>query len=217
MLMDLRHPSIVRVFYDWAEQNDGWTDHYVIMEFLSGLTLHELIRREAPMPFDERARDIVFSIGAAVAYLHEQDIIHRDIKPENFRLSQGHFKLLDFDTAFCPSCRGLVSQDGMPVGTPEYMSPEQARGASDIDARADVYSFGMLMYEMLTGTVPFTGAPSRVLLDQIETAPHSPRVLQPGIPGPVAEIIMMALQKDRERRFRTIPAMLTALQEASRI
>ena len=214
MLMELRHPHIVRVYYDWVEHNEGWQDHFVIMEYLPGQTLHDLIRTKSPLPFDAWLMDLARSLGDAISYLHSHDIVHRDIKPENFRLGDSGFKLLDFDTAISRSRRRSTSQDGMPVGTPEYMSPEQARGISDIDPRADVYSFGMLLYELLTGTVPFTGAPSRVLIDQMETAPRHPRSIAPQIPAPVDDIIMMALQKERDRRFQSIGAMMAALGSA---
>ncbi len=214
MLMDLRHPNIVTVYYYWTEPNEGWHDHYVVMEYLPGNTMHDLIRREAPLPFDAEFMKIIRGIGDAVSYLHTFDIVHRDIKPENFRLSEGRYKLIDFDTAISRAHRGLMPQDGMPVGTPEYMSPEQARGAGDIDVRADVYSFGMLLYELLTANVPFTGAPSRVLIDQMETPPRSPRLINERIPKPVADIILMALSKERDRRFQSITALMHALESA---
>jgi len=214
MLMDLRHPSIVKVYYDWDERNEGWQDHFVVMEYLPGETLHDLIRSEAPVPLDDRLMGIINGIGEALSYLHAHDIVHRDIKPENFRLADSRYKLLDFDTAIRRSQRGLYAPDGMPVGTPEYMSPEQARAATDIDFRADVYSLGMLLYELLTGAVPFNGAPSRVLIDQMETAVQSPRKLNALVPEPVADIILMALHKDRDRRFQSISAMMAAFQNA---
>ena len=214
MLMQLRHPNIVRVYYDWVEPGDGCQEHYAIMEFLSGETLHDLVRREAPLSVDDRFMSLVTSIGEAVSYLHSHEIIHRDIKPENFRFSNGRFKLLDFDTAVHRLHRGMLHQDGLPIGTPEYMSPEQARGAVDIDPRTDVYSFGMLIYELLTGTVPFTGAPSRVLIDQMESVPTPPKSINPQLPPSISSIILMALNKERDRRFQSISAVLTALRSA---
>jgi eukaryotic-like serine/threonine-protein kinase len=214
MLMRLRHPNIVRVYYDWMERNEERHEHYVVMEYLPGETMHDRVRTEAPLPVDERFLEEVRGIGDAVSYLHGNQIVHRDLKPENFRLHGRRYKLLDFDTAIHRGQRGLLPQDGVPVGTPEYMSPEQARGAPDIDGRADVYSFGILLYELLTGNVPFSGAPSRVLIDQMETPPPPPRSLNDQIPPAVDAVILMALQKDRERRFQSIQALLTALESA---
>src|SRR5262249_46856431 len=147
------HPNIV----DILDYGVVGSSVYLIMELLVGESLGALLAREAPLPV-ERALPIAVQIADALAACHAKGVIHRDLKPDNvFLLAGDRVKLLDFGIAKLTSGQRRETGKGMVIGTPAYMSPEQCEGRRDIDARADIYALGILTYEMLTGTVPFSG------------------------------------------------------------
>jgi eukaryotic-like serine/threonine-protein kinase len=212
-MAQIGHPNIVDVM-DFGETDEGAA--YIVMEYLEGEDLRTIMARDGPQSAT-RVRDIVAQMCRALQAAHEHGVVHRDIKPENcFLVHHGEdrqfVKLLDFGIAKLLE-RGdrSFTAEGVLVGTPEYMSPEQARGVA-IDHRVDIYAVGMVAYELLTGDVAFTGdSYMGVLLQQIndEIAPPSSR--QPGIPAELEAIVMKALARAREDRWATMRDMADAL------
>lgn len=200
----LTHPNIVTVY----ETGETKGMNYILMEYLEGHSLRERLGR----PFDvASATAIIGQIGQALDYAHARGVFHRDIKPENILFNGGNVaKLADFGIAKLNTLRRLTSE-GMLIGTPEYMSYEQARGLN-VDGRSDQYSLGVVLYEMLTGKPPFTGRnPLTIVEMHITESPLPPRQLNPAVPPQVETVIMRALNKDRNRRFATLKDMAAAL------
>ena len=192
----LRHPNIVAV-YD-AGYADG--HHYLAMEYIGGGTLADLLkRRKQPMSVEE-ALPILRQVGDALDYAHSLGILHRDVKPSNFMLDQNNRVLLtDFGVArHLAADHTVVTVAGFAVGTPAYMSPEQARGDMELDRRSDVYSLGVVAYAVFTGQLPFDAPSQLVLLRKIiDDAPVMPEVYQPSLPGGVGFALRKVLAKDR--------------------
>jgi serine/threonine-protein kinase len=197
-LAKLNHPNIATL-YSFIRQGD---DFFMVMEFVRGHTLDEAIRRTGAMAF-ERAVPLLCQALEGIDHAHRMGIIHRDIKPANMMLTEsGSIKVMDFGIARVLGSARLTRQ-GSIVGTIEYMSPEQVRGLES-DARSDIYSLGILLYEMLTGRVPFSSDSEFDLMKaQIEAAPVPPRTLDAHIPLPVEQAIMRSLAKKPEARFQT--------------
>jgi serine/threonine protein kinase len=205
------HENIVDVT-DFGTTSDGRA--FVVMEFLEGESLAQLVIRDAPLPI-ERSLRIGRQVASALGAAHAKGIVHRDVKPENVylvRRGDGDFvKVVDFGVSKAVHTREegpewqRLTRTGMVLGTPLYMSPEQARGGEDVDARADVWAVGVLLYECLTGEVPFRahnylGVISQVLTE--EAAPPSKLRPELGIPAGVESVVMRALEKDRDRRYQ---------------
>ncbi|MEX1364894.1 MAG: protein kinase [Nannocystaceae bacterium] len=216
----IQHPNVVQII-DFGETPAGSV--FYAMEHLEGRDLAALLRAEGPLPWS-RARHILLQIVQALGATHDRNIIHRDIKPANFFVleARGHLdfiKLLDFGiakTAADPSKdeRSLAASltgAGEVMGTAKYMAPEQAYGASD-DPRVDVYAVGVVAYEILTGTVPFTGGSVfEILKKHVDEPPRPPRELNPAIPAEVEAIVLRALAKDQASRFASMDELEAAL------
>ncbi len=204
----LRHPNIVTI-YDVGSEGRY---NYIVMEFLEGRPLSDVIRAGGPMPL-ARACKIIEQVAQALDYAHQHGFIHRDIKPSNVMLDRSeHATLTDFGIARALTGTHLT-QTGTLIGTPEYMSPEQVTG-EEIDARTDVYSLGIVAYEMVTGQVPFSGTTASVLYKQANTPPPPLRTHVPGVNPTVENVILRALTKRRDERYATAGQFAQALTTA---
>ena len=221
----LRHPHAIDV-EDLDTTEDGRP--FIVMEVVNGPSLRGVM--EDHYLGTERALEIACQVAEALAAAHRIGITHRDIKPENIILTKDHegkdfVKVLDFgiakvkEGALSVAMQSKLTLDNMVVGTPQYMSPEQAEGkiGDDLDGRADIYSLGIMLYEMTTGSLPFQGGSLRQWRDhQLFTVPAPPRLFKPAlnIPQRVSDLVMKALEKKREQRFQTMEEMLQAMREA---
>jgi len=192
-LRRLKHPNIVPVL----ESHETGPLLYYTMPRIGGETLQQLIDRSGPLPL-ERTLRIARDIATALDYAHGENILHRDIKPENILLDQERALVCDFGVARAieRASGGGLSSSGILIGTPEYMSPEQARGDSTLDARSDVYGLGCVIYEMLTGEPVFSGPTVQaVLARQQSDRPRSLRVVRPDVSERLEAVVMSALAK----------------------
>jgi serine/threonine protein kinase len=194
----LSHPNIVGVYDTGTE--DG--THFIVMEFVDGRTLKEVIRAEGPL-YPERAAEICADVCSALVAAHARGLIHRDIKPGNVMLTpEGKVKVMDFGIARATTSE-TITQTAAVVGTAQYISPEQAQGQT-VDYRSDLYSLGCCLYEMLTGTVPFTGAtPVAIAYRHVREDPTPPRMLNPDVPAPLEAICLKAMAKLPDNRYQT--------------
>jgi eukaryotic-like serine/threonine-protein kinase len=203
-IAQLRHPGIVSVF---NVELDGELP-FIVCEYVEGETLSDHMRK-APLSFREAAR-LIADVATAVDYAHECGIIHRDIKPSNIMIaSDGKPRLMDFGLAKREAIDNTVTSDHAILGTPAYMSPEQAWGRKrgPVDRRSDIYSLGTVLYQLLTRELPFHGEPRMVLRQVIEDDPKSPRSLNADIPRDLETICEKAMQKEPAGRYQTAGAL----------
>ena len=212
----ISHPHAVSVT-DFGESENGVV--FLVMEYLDGQTLKEIIRNEGPMPL-ARAVEIVRQVSGALDAAHQQGVIHRDLKSDNIMLSETNggdwAKVLDFGIAKIQEPEGTRDHDitapNLVIGTPQYMSPEQCSQTGPIDARSDVYSLGVILYEMLAGRVPFTGeSPTVIMMKQVQDTPPSILTARPDLPGAIGGVVERALAKQPADRFQTARELCEAL------
>jgi len=209
----LSHPHILPLF-DSGEA-DGTL--YYVMPYLRGETLRRRLAREGKLPIADAIR-IAREVALALDYAHRANVIHRDIKPENILLEDDQAVVADFGVATAMEAAAepdRLTQTGLAVGTPAYMSPEQAGGATQLDGRSDLYSLGCVLYEMLGGEPPYTGSTPQSVMTQQVIAPLPPlRARRPDVPEPVDRVLCKALAKEPSDRFATAAEFTTALESA---
>ena len=206
----LEHPNIVPI-YDYAEHEKR---PYLVMKFIEGITLKA--RMDAGSLSSDEITKIVDAVGSALAYAHKQGVLHRDIKPSNVLMAtDGQIYLADFGLArIAQSGESTLSSD-MIMGTPQYISPEQAMGKADLDQRTDLYSFGVMLYEMVVGKVPFNAdTPFSIIHDHIYSPLPLPRVINPNVPESVERVLLKVLAKERDDRFEDATKLVIAFKEA---
>jgi serine/threonine-protein kinase len=194
----LSHPGVVAV-YDTGSENGT---HFIVMEYVDGRTLKEVIRAEAPL-YPDRAAEICADVCSALAAAHARGLVHRDVKPANIMLMpDGRVKLMDLGIARAAAGE-TATQTAAMLGTAQYLSPEQAQGQA-VDYRSDLYSLGCCLYEMLTGTVPFRGAtPVAIAYRHVREDPTPPRMLNGDVPAPLEAICLKAMAKLPDNRYQT--------------
>ncbi|RJP48956.1 MAG: hypothetical protein C4583_13635 [Anaerolineaceae bacterium] len=210
LVAKLDHPNIVPI-YDYAEHEKR---PFLVMKFIEGETLKARMAR-GPLASDELTQ-IIEAVGAALSYAHKMGILHRDIKPSNVLLTkEGPIYLADFGLARIASMGESTLSGDMIMGTPQYISPEQAMGKKNLDEGTDIYSFGVMLYEMTVGQVPFNAdTPFSIIHDHIYTPLPIPRAINPKIPESVERVLLKALSKERADRYATVADMVTAFKQA---
>ncbi len=213
---NLSHPNIVSV-YDWGEE--GGT-YFIVMEYIEGRSLAQIIKDEGRLHPD-RAADITADVAAALGFAHRNGVVHRDVKPGNVIISPtGQVNVADFGIARAVSNQENLTQAGTVMGTATYFSPEQARGES-VDPRSDVYSLGVVLYEMLTGRPPFTGdSPVSVAYKHVQETPQPPRARNRDIPPALEAVVLKAMAKNTADRYASaedLRADLRRFREGSQV
>jgi serine/threonine-protein kinase len=206
----LTHPHIVPLI------DSGMADGmlYYVAQYVSGGSLRTRLKTDGALPIKDALR-IAEEVGAGLDFAHRSGVVHRDVKPENILFTDGHAVLTDFGIARAPSFRtDFRTDEGLVVGTPEYMSPEQAAGEANLTNASDVYSLACVIYEMLTGQPPFSGGPVQTIVARhVSEVPRSARVLRPEVPEGIVRALARALAKDPAERFTGVAAFITALED----
>ena len=205
---NLSHPNIVSV-YDWGEEE---STYFIVMEYVEGRSLAQIVRDDGPL-LPDRAADVATDIAAALGFAHRNGVIHRDVKPGNVLISPlGQVKVTDFGIARAVTTQDNLTQTGTVMGTATYFSPEQARGET-VDPRSDVYSLGVVLYELLVGEPPFTGDnPVSVAYKHVQETAERPTRRNPQIPAALEAVTMKALAKNPANRYASADDMAADLR-----
>jgi eukaryotic-like serine/threonine-protein kinase len=209
VMANLHHPNLLPLF----DSGEAGGLLFYVMPFIEGETLRERLVRERQLGVDESIR-IAAAIASALDYAHRHDVIHRDLKPENILMHEGQPLVMDFGIALAVSKAGgaRITQTGLSLGTPQYMSPEQATGDHALDARTDIYSLGAVLYEMLVGDPPHTGSTVQAVIAKVITEPpRSVRATRSTVPEPIEAAVMTALAKIPADRFDSAADFAAAL------
>jgi beta-lactam-binding protein with PASTA domain/predicted Ser/Thr protein kinase len=203
----LNHPAIVAVYDTGEAETAAGPLPYIVMEYVDGVTLRDIVHTEGPMP-SKRAIEVIADACQALNFSHQHGIIHRDVKPANIMISKaGAVKVMDFGIARALADANSVTQTAAVIGTAQYLSPEQARGEK-VDARSDVYSLGCVLYEMLTGEPPFTGdSPVAVAYQHVREDPVPPSQRHDAIAPELDAVVLKALAKNPDNRYQSAAEM----------
>jgi len=215
----ISHPHALNVT-DFGEDENGIV--FLVMEYLKGETLKEVIHKDGPMPI-ERAVEIIRQVCGALEAAHAEGVVHRDLKSDNIMLldmGDGDWaKVLDFGIAKITEKVGqdpALTAPNLIIGTPQYMSPEQCSQAANIDSRSDIYSLGVIIYEMLVGHVPFTGeSPTAIMMKHLQEPPPSVLEERKDLPAAVGRVVMQAMAKRPEYRYQTVSELSEGLALAA--
>jgi serine/threonine protein kinase/Tfp pilus assembly protein PilF len=207
----ITHKNVCRMYHLSKEEDS----YYITMEFVSGEDLKSLIKRIGQFT-PGKAVSIAKQVGEGLSEAHNLGVVHRDLKPQNIMIDkEGNVRIMDFGIARSVEAQG-VTQAGTIVGTPDYMSPEQVEG-KEADQRSDIYSIGVILYEMMTGKVPFEGDTAlSVALKHKTEAPPDPRSINPQLASDLSGIILRCMEKDRERRYQTVDELLSDLSHVEK-
>ena len=206
----LRHPNIV-VIHDVGHQQGIY---FIVMELLEGRTLKQIIEQEGALSVEQATR-IVEQLAAALDYAHQQGLVHRDVKPANIFVGKNdHTTLTDFGIAKAASEAQQLTRTGMLMGTPEYMSPEQAEGEG-VDYRTDLYALGVVLYQMLVGQVPFRGTTPQPSCTPSSTSPAPLRQIRQDMSPAIETVVLKSIDKRPERRYQSGAELTEALAKAS--
>ncbi|HEX4814024.1 MAG TPA: Stk1 family PASTA domain-containing Ser/Thr kinase [Nonomuraea sp.] len=211
----LNHPAVVAVYDTGEDVTDGTPVPYIVMEYVDGRTLRDLLRQDRRL-LPERAVELVDGILRALDYSHRGGIVHRDIKPANVMITRaGDVKVMDFGIARAMAdSAATMTQTAQVIGTAQYLSPEQARGER-VDARSDIYSTGCVLYELLTGQPPFTGdSPVAIAYQHVREEPIPPSQIDREIPAWADAIVLKAMAKDPAQRYQSAGEMRADIQRA---
>src|SRR4051794_36939925 len=204
----LNHPAIVAVYDTGETRTDYGPLPYIVMEYVDGRTLRDIVKTEGPLP-GQRAMEIMADVCAALDFSHRHGIVHRDVKPANVMITKtGAVKVMDFGIARAVADgQAAVTQTAAVIGTAQYLSPEQARGEA-VDARSDVYAAGCVLFELLTGEPPFTGdTPVAVAYQHVREDPRSPSEVNPSVTPQLDAIVLKALSKNPVNRYQSAAEM----------
>jgi serine/threonine-protein kinase len=208
----LNHPAIVAVYDTGETRTDYGPLPYIVMEFVDGRTLRDIVKTEGPLP-GQRAMEIMADVSAALDFSHRHGIVHRDVKPANVMITKnGAVKVMDFGIARAVADgQAAVTQTAAVIGTAQYLSPEQARGEA-VDARSDVYAAGCVLFELLTGEPPFTGdSPVAVAYQHVREDPKPPSALNPRVSPALDAVVLKAMSKGAANRYQSAAEMRTDL------
>ncbi|MGW0521411.1 Stk1 family PASTA domain-containing Ser/Thr kinase [Crossiella sp. NPDC003009] len=204
----LNHPAIVAVYDTGETQTEYGPLPYIVMEFVDGKTLRDIVKTEGPLPA-RRAMEVMADVCAALDFSHRHGIVHRDVKPANVMITKsGAVKVMDFGIARAVhDGQAAVTQTAAVIGTAQYLSPEQARGEA-VDARSDVYATGCVLFELMTGEPPFTGdSPVAVAYQHVREDPKSPSQVNPQVPAVLDAIVLKAMSKNPANRYQSAGEM----------
>src|SRR5438105_2987350 len=198
---NLQHPNLLPLF----DSGEAEGLLFYVMPYVEGESLRAKLAREKQLPVDEALR-MAIAVASALDYAHRHQVIHRDLKPENILLHEGQPLVADFGIALAVTNAGgnRITQTGLSLGTPQYMSPEQATGDRAIDGRTDIYSLGAVLYEMLTGEPPYTGSTAQAIIAKVITdRPRRVRATRESVPRHVDQAVDRGLSKMPADRFTT--------------
>jgi eukaryotic-like serine/threonine-protein kinase len=209
----LDHPNVMKVF-----PNGDHSELYMAMEWVDGRLLRQILNEQRKFS-PQRAVNIALQIALALEYIHSHGVVHRDLKPENIMVSAiDGIKLIDFGIAANVGSKRLTfTKFSQTMGTPDYISPEQVKGKRG-DGRSDIYALGVMLYEMLTGKVPFSGANAFIIMnDRLLNNPVPPREIEPSISPQLQEIIYRALERDPAKRYQSAREFARDLQHPEQV
>src|ERR671912_2760856 len=211
----LNHPAIVAVYDTGEVQSDFGPLPYIVMEYVDGHTLREIVKTQGPMS-QQRVIEVMADVCAALDFSHKHNIIHRDVKPANIMINRaGAVKVMDFGIARALGEGQNVTQTAAVIGTAQYLSPEQARGEA-VDARSDVYAAGCVLFELLCGHPPFVGdSPVSVAYQHVREDPRAPSEINRDVTPPIDAIVLKALSKNPANRYQSAGEMRADILRAA--